>query len=222
LTPTITRTPTPTSALSGPRVSFAGAISQDGCQYCCQFSCQQTPTPTPIIENGRQVFIQTVGQFLFVVEGQRGPTNLNPGLNVNPSGSDRGDLQILVSRSTGAVDEPGFGSTAICDMGPPPLPFGGVPGVNPPVFLPGDAITHAIQDLECRFTAVPLNSVSGACTRKSNGDFAFINSQTRTQYCYQVPMTGAFQVGDTLVSVQLRDIGGNIGPTKEFIIRVLP
>jgi hypothetical protein len=210
--------------LSGPRVSFAGGVSQDGCQFCCQFSCLLTPTPTPIIENGRQVFIHSVGQFLFVIEGQRGPSNLNPGINMTPDGDDRGDLQILVSRATGAIHDPvGFGSTAVCDIGPPPTPFGGVPGTNPPVFLPGDAITNAIKDLECRFTPVQFNSqISGACTRKSNGDFAFLNAATRTQYCYQVPMTGAFQVGDTLVSVQLRDVGGNIGPTKEFIIRVLP
>ncbi len=170
------------------------------------------------------MFIRRSGQFLFVVEGQRGPSNLNPGTMVMPGGSDRGDLQILLNRPTGDLDDPtGFGSTAVCDMGPPPTPFGGVPGTNPPVFLPGGAITAAIQDIECRFIAVPLNSqVSGACTRKSNGDFSFVSSTSRTQYCYQVPMTAAFQSGDTLVSVQLRDGGGNLGPTKEFIVRVVP
>jgi hypothetical protein len=205
-------------------VSFAGAIAQDGCPFCCEFSCQLTPTPTPFIdENGRQVFVHSVGQFLLVVEGQRGPSNLNPGTNVFPFGSDRGDLQVLVSRSTGNIHDPnGFGSTAICDMGPPPTPFGGVPGVSPPDFGPSQQTTDAIQDLECRFSTNTVSAISNACTRNRFGDFGYISSGARTQYCYQVPMTGAFQDGDTVVALQLGDVAGNLGPHREFVVRVVP
>ena len=35
-------------------------------------------------------------------------------------------------------------------------------------------------------------------------------------------MTAEFQTGDTLVRIQLRDVAGNIGPNKEFVVRVQP
>jgi hypothetical protein len=203
-------------------VSYAAAIPQDGCPFCCAFSCQLTPTPTPFIdENGRQVFVQPVGQFKFVIEARRGSSNINPGSNLLPAGSDRGDVQALLSRPTGDPDDPvGFGSAAVCDMGPPPTPFGGVPGIDPPNFSAGDAITRAIQDLECRFTVQETAQV--ACTLNSFGDFSYLGVGTRTQFCYQVPLTGAFQVGDTVVAIQLRDLAGNLGPVKEIVVRVQP
>jgi hypothetical protein len=167
------------------------------------------------------VFVHPVGQFMLVIEGARGPSGRNPGVNVSATGSDRGDLQILVSRSTGDPhDRAGFGSSAICDMGPPPKPFGGVPGVNPPAFGSGQTITNAIQDMACRF--VTSIDTRNACTRTRFGDFGYISSGARTQYCYQVPVSGAFQIGDTVVAVQLRDVAGNLGPPREFVVRVVP
>ena len=61
-----------------------------------------------------------------------------------------------------------------------------------------------------------------ACTRTTFGDFNYIGTGTRKQFCYQVPASGMFQVGDTAVSIQLRDLAGNLGPKKELVIRVLP
>jgi len=222
LTPTITRTPTPTSAQSGPVVSFVGAISQDGCPFCCEFSCQTTPTPTPHIDEfGRQVFNHSVGQFLFVIEARRGTSNVNPGTNIFATGSDRGDVQVLLSEPIGDIGDPdGFGSPAVCDAGPEPTPFGGVPGIDPPEFGPGQTITNAIQDFACRFSVQETSAV--ACTRSKFGDFGYLGSQTRTQFCYQVPMTAAFQPGDTVVRIQLRDLAGNLGPVKEIVVRVHP
>jgi hypothetical protein len=182
----------------------------------------RTPTPTPFIdENGRQVFVHSVGQFLLVIEARRGASNSNPGTNLFPGTTDRGDLQVLVSRSTGDPTDPtGFGSTRVCDAGPPPTPFGGVPGVNPPDFAAGQSTTNAIRDMECRFSIQETSAV--ACTRNNFGDFAYRGTNTRTQFCYQVPMTAAFQEGDTEVAIQLRDLAGNIGPRKEIVIRVQP
>ena len=105
-------------------------------------------------------------------------------------------------------------------MGPPPTPFGGVPGINPPNFDAGTTITNAIKDIECRFSIQASSDV--ACTRNNFGDFAFRGAGTRTQFCFQVPMTAAFQAGDTLVRIQLRDVAGNIGPLKEFVVRIQP
>ncbi|MBX3026038.1 hypothetical protein KF840_14110 [bacterium] len=181
-----------------------------------------TPTPTPFInEDGREVFTHRVGQFLLVIEGRRGRSNLNPGTNLFPPSTDRGDLQVLVSRPIGDIRDPvGFGSTRVCDMGPPPTPFGGVPGTNPPVFASGQSITNAIRDMECRFTIQETTAV--ACTRTRFGDFGYLGTGTRTQFCYQVPMTAAFQPGDTVVAIQLRDSAGNLGPSKEIVVRVQP
>ncbi|HSP95911.1 MAG TPA: hypothetical protein VL049_01525 [Candidatus Dormibacteraeota bacterium] len=221
-TPTITRTPTPTSALSGPVVSYAAAIAQDGCPFCCEYSCMLTPTPTPYIdENGRQVFVNHIGQFLLVVEARRGTSNSNPGTNLFPSGSDRGDLQVLVSEPIGDPSDPvGFGSTRVCDIGPPPTPFGGVPGIDPPTFGADQSITDAIHDMQCRFSIQETTAV--ACTRDNFGNFAYLGANTRTQFCYQVPMTAAFQRGRTIVAIQLRDLAGNLGPRKEIVVDVEP
>jgi hypothetical protein len=218
MTPTITRTPTPGSSAVGPRISYIGAISQDGCPFCCEFICATTPTPTPFIDDqGRQVFVHATGQFLFVIEGQIGTSGIAVGNNTMPSGSDRGDVQVLVSQRTGN------GSALKCDMGPPPIPFGGVPGVNPPLFGPGQSITDAIQDMACRFTIQTESRF--ACTRTRSGDFGFVSCTGQLcakQFCYQVPLSGAFSIGDNVVGAQLRDLAGNLGPKKEIVIRVLP
>ncbi len=203
-------------------ISYIGAIKQDGCAFCCEFACQLTPTPTPHIDDqGRQVFLQSAGQFLFVVEGRRGASNRDPGTNILPFGDDQGDLQILLSRPIGDIHDPGgFGSPAVCDKGPPPTPFGGVPGIDPPVFDTSPAVTAALQDMQCRFSIQETTAV--ACTKNRFGDFSYLGSGTRRQFCYQVPMSAAFQPGDTVVSVRLRDVTGNLGPSREIIIRVLP
>ena len=67
-------------AQTGPPVRFAGAVNQDGCPFCCEFSCMLTPTPTPEFDGqGRRVFRRSIGQFLFVVEAGLGTSNRNAG-----------------------------------------------------------------------------------------------------------------------------------------------
>jgi hypothetical protein len=212
-----------TPADAGPRVGYVGAINQDGCPFCCEFLCRLTPTPTPIIDSlGREVLLRTTGTFLLAIEGRRGSSNIDPGGNNLPVDDDRGDLQILINHSTGEPNSAGFGSTEICDKGPPPTPFGGVPGIDPPdLSNMSPAVTAAIQDMACRFTVIE-NDPTKACTRVQNGDFGFLGTSTRKQYCYQVPLSGEFQAGDNAVTIQLRDLAGNLGPKKEVVIRVLP
>jgi hypothetical protein len=215
---TITRTPTATPLERGARISYFGAINQNGCPFCCEFVCQLTPTPTPLFDaQGRQIFIRHTGTFLLAVEGAKGSSNLDPGTNIFPFGDDRGDLQILFSRDIG---DPG-NNNRICDKGPPPLPFGGVPGINPPIFGPDPEVTEAIQDVACRFSVQENSEV--ACTRSRFGAFSYLGGPpSRKQFCFQVSQTTVFEAGDTVVAVQLRDVAGNLGPKKEFIIRVLP
>ena len=160
------------------------------------------------------MFVRNSGTFLLVIEGARGPSGRDPGTNIFPFGTDRGDLQVLFSRNIGN------GSTAICDMGPPPLPFGGVPGINPPDFGPGANVTAAIQDMECRFSIQETSDV--ACTRDPFGGFSYEGANSRIQFCYPVQASTAFEGGDTIVDVQLRDVAGNLGPPTEFVVRVQP
>jgi hypothetical protein len=217
LTSTITRTPTVTPLERGARISYMGAINQNGCPFCCEFTCQLTPTPTPLFDpQGRPIFVRGTGTFLIVFEGAKGSSNLDPGTDIFPFGEDRGDVQVLFSRDIG---DPG-NNNLICDKGPPPIPFGGVPGINPPNFDPGAEITEAIQDVACRFTVQETSDL--ACTRNRFGAFSYLGSGTRKQFCFQVSQTTVFDVGDTTVAAQLQDLAGNLGPKKEFVVRVLP
>jgi hypothetical protein len=162
------------------------------------------------------------GEFLLVVEGAQGASGRPPATNdLMPSGSDRGDLQVLVSQKIGD------GSAVTCDMGPPPTPFGGVPGITdptqfgPPSFGSSAQVTAAIQDMECRFN-LQLTGSQFACTRNSFGDYGYLGSGTQAQFCFQVPATAQFNTGDTVVAIQLKDSVGNLGPRKDIVIRVQP
>ena len=105
----------------------------------------------------------------------------------------------------------------MCDTG---SSGGGVPGFDPPDFGPGQEVTDALRDLMCRFSV--HNSSSGACTLSPYGDFSFMASETRMQYCFQVPWTVIFPPGDTVLAAQIQDTDGNLGPVKEIVIRVGP
>jgi hypothetical protein len=189
------------------------AIDEDGCPFCCAFSCQSIPTPTPIFDpEGRQVFVRQTGQFLFVIEGARGSSNRDPGENLVTAGSERPDAQVLFSRDIGD------GSVTVCDNGPPPNPFGGVPGIDPPLFGPGADVTAALQDVACRFSI--QRTSAEACTRDRFGQFSFLGTATRKQFCFAVPVTAAFPEGETVIAVQLVDTLGNLGPKREIVLRV--
>jgi hypothetical protein len=167
------------------------------------------------------VYVHRTGSMLFVIEARPGPSNSIPGTNCGgtclPTGSERGDVRMVVSADLGD------GSTQICDMGPDV--FGGVPGFNPPLLSDSSQmVTEAIQDLACRI--VPRDSAALACTRDSFGNFSYLSCEgacgSTRQYCFQVPFTAAFPFGDTVVAMQIRDIAGNLGPPKEIVVRVVP
>jgi hypothetical protein len=240
-TPTITRTPTRTSALRGPRVSAFRPVLASGCPDCCEFSCRLTPTPErEFDEQGRPIYTLGSGRALIVVEGQLGPSAGQPGFEgviidqingivgtiTHPSG--RPSLQLLNKNKWGN------GSSAVCDVGPVP-PAGGVPGFDPPYIDCADllepelslclsrfaAVTNALKDVACRFIFV--NSVGNACTRNKFGDFSYLNpANTTRQYCFQVPVSAELPVGDNVMAAQLRDQQGNLGPKQEIVVRVLP
>jgi hypothetical protein len=163
---------------------------------------------------GRLIFSPASGEFLFVVEAARGTSNREPGEKLDVDGDSRPDVQMLLSNDIGD------GSSLRCDVGPLPGPSGGVPGIDPPIFGPDEDTTLALQDIACRFS---LHKTSAeACTKDAFGNFSFLGSLTRRQYCFAVSQNVAFPTGTTVVAVQLVDINGNVGPIREIVVDVPP
>jgi len=153
------------------------------------------------------------------VEARPGSSTRPPGRVLIHSSPDdpagRPDLQIQADRNLGN------GNTLVCELGPPPTPLGGVPGINPPSYELTQMISDALNDFGCRFdTHVTTDD---ACTKDALEDFKFVASNTTLQFC-SVPTVAlelAFPSGETRLTVQVRDTGGNIGNQRAIIIRVL-
>lgn len=158
------------------------------------------------------MFTARNGRLLLVLEGYRGSANLQPGDGLEPGFDGRPDLQVQVDRPLGN------GSTKVCDTGPPPI-GGGVPAVVPVRYDENEvAVTDALNDFACRFETFDR---SGACTRTdATGDSRFVDLTADRQYCDIVSATAEFPPGDTVVTARLRDVGGNVGPTAQIVVRV--
>lgn len=225
-TPTRTRTPTKTATPSttptpegqGAKILYIGVVpNADGCVFCCDEACQDTPTPTPALDlEGRQIFeLRNGSQFIIVVEASNGLSGAVPADSLVPTGtSGRPDLQIQATRPLGN------GSSTVCDIGTPPA-GGGIPAINPPSFDPLDSsITDALNDFACRFEA---RDRTAPCTildaRRVSG---LIVSDAKVQFCDQVSNTEVFPSGDTVVTAKVRDAGGQLGPAKQMIVRIKP
>jgi len=214
--PTRTPTPSPTPTRQGPIVTYLGVLKHiTGC-VCCTVPCD--PEPTPYLENGRQVFEVPGGQLLLVVEG-RTVDGLPPAVGSftqpNPNlGDGRPDIQIESTQGLGQ------GSAAVCDDGfhAPVTDGGGVYPVPTPDFSFTTTITDALNDFGCRFE-FHLNG--DQCT--TYGDAVspfFLGAGSQAQFCNKATGTAAFNPGDSLVTVRLRDKVGNIGPTAQIVVRV--
>jgi len=105
-------------------------------------------------------------------------------------------------------------TTAVCDTG---VLGGGVPAAPPLDFRDEQVVTDVIRDLMCRFS---VQTSSYPCTKDEYGEFAFLDSSTVRQYCFQVPQTVVFPQGDTLLAAQIRDRYGNFGERREIVVRV--
>lgn len=154
--------------------------------------------------------------FALVIEGKRGPNNKLPGVSTFED-FGRPDLQILVSRPLGD------GSPTVCDNDPD-LVIGGVPASSS--FAETQPITDAINDLACRFVdgnglTMGRSRSDDACTRFPDGSFHFVDSTSRVQFCGPIAPPFGFPAGDTVVTVRLRDQGGQVGPPASFVIRIL-
>jgi hypothetical protein len=202
---------------SGPQiVEFRAITNFDGCVFCCDLSCQRTPTPTPQRDaQNRQIFFTRSGQFVIVIEGEKGVNGLAPGMSLMPQPPDnRPDLQIESSRSLGN------GSAAVCDTGPPSAGGGGVPGINPATFAAGNqTVTDVLNDFACRFD--PSVSAAAPCTIvDATREPRLINSGADVQFCDFIAATAIFPPGETVLTARLRDVSGNVGPTAQIVVRV--
>jgi hypothetical protein len=156
--------------------------------------------------------------FSIVIEGKRGPNNKQPGVSTFEDFA-RPDLQIIVSRPLGN------GSSTVCDNMLPVI--GGVPASAS--FAETQAISNAINDFACRFVdgnglMMGRSKSEEACTRFPDGSFHFVdtNSPSRVQFCGAIAPPFSFPIGDTVVTVRLRDQSDQVGPSKSFVIRISP
>jgi len=175
-------------------------------------TCGGTPSPTPAFDaQGRRVYIATAGRFLLVVEAKPGTSGAKVGSNLNADPTvERPDLQIENSRNMGN------GSTAVCDGGPG---GGGIPGLDPADFGPSQFVTDALADFACRFD---FHLPGSPCTLNSNGiDSTLGPVGPSAQFCDQVSATAAFPQGDSVLTVQVVDVQGHIGPTAQIVIHVV-
>ena len=207
-TPTGTRTPTETPH-PGADVSFVGVARPDD------------PLIDPVeFRDGVPIFERPFG-FLFtiVIEGKPGssrrPVELNT-FNWDPSDSTvRPDLEIIVSNPLGENPTPD-----VCDD---VLPFiGGVSASDS--FAETQAISDAINDFACRFvdgSGNPGGRREDACTRFDDGLFHFAGDGSMVQFCATIAEPFAFPVGETTVTMRIRDDLGRPGPPCAFILRVL-
>lgn len=185
---------------AGPVLTYVGLAGANGAPF----------DPLGLID-GVPVFFSGAGSGLnLVIEGRTGASGVAPGLETflsdphNPA--QRPDLQIESSNALGDSGRPVCGS--------------GVPAVNPPDFGLTQTVADALNLLACNF--VSATAPGSACTQNQFGDNAFINAGTQVQFCMQVSAVLAFPLGDTLLSVRLRDQNGNLGPLQQLIVRVAP
>jgi hypothetical protein len=207
-TPTRSATATPVSA-PGPSITFFGLARAD----------DTLVDPSP--DSGEiPIYRRTAGfGFWLVVEGRPGASGAALGRSsYDESGADFPDLQVVASRPLG-VDP----TTAVCDR--QGLDSGGVPAVDPPTFDLVPAVIDAVNDLACRFrdgTDAPLGrgSADSCVYFESTSTYRFVASGSTLQFCGFVDGVMRFPSGDTLVTVRLRDVEGNVGAPAQLIVRV--
>jgi hypothetical protein len=195
-------------------VTFLGVYTRaDGCIGCCDVVCA-TPTPTPFFDgSGRRIFQVNGGQLLIVVEGAKGLSGKQIGQSILPVLPDsRPDIQIETTRSLGD----GIHSTCATGSG-----GGGVRGIDPPDFTPESPpgpLTSALTSFACQFEYHPVGS---QCTWAGDPTSPrFVSPASVGQFCDVMSANAPFNSGDSIVTAQLRDIGGNTGPTVQIVVRV--
>jgi hypothetical protein len=112
----------------------------------------------------------------------------------------------------------GNGSNPVCSPSGAYNDDGGIPGINPPNFAPTPGIINALQSFAVWFLSY---SPGAACTfAPGGGSYAYVSPIATAQFCDEMSAPQAFPPGDSLLTVQLEDTGGKVGPTAQIIVRV--
>jgi len=198
----------------GPLVTYFGLVHADG-RLDPREPVSFTPDGVPIYACRSLLGFG----FRIVVEGRPGSSGAPVGavtFNSDPRDpSARPDIQIQANRDLGN------GSTLVCDTGgPAPTPSpGGVPKIDPPSFAFVQEISDRLNDFGCRFEAFRESDFS--CTLAVNGAASFVSPQSTMQFCALVSKDIlTFPPGDTLLTVRLRDVQGNVGNEAKILVRV--
>ncbi len=188
----------------GPDITFVGAARADG----------NTVEPISVDKKGIATYRTTVGAgFMLVVEAKAGVGGNEVGRSIFAYKPDdptvRPDLEIQANRDLGN------GSPEVCDRRRPKV--GGIPAVTPMSFAETQKISDAINDFSCRFET--FFESDSACTMNKNGEFSFIKPDSTIQFCMLVAKAYGFPMGETMITVRLRDVEGNPGPPAQVRIR---
>ena len=155
------------------------------------------------------------GTFRIVIEAKPGTNHTPvPTANFTQCGTSSGvpRLQIESTRNMGNGNNP------VCSPDGSYNGNGRIPGINPPDFTPTSDIVNTLQSFAIWFT---YQSAGYACTAApGGGSWAYVKSAATAQFCDQMSAPQAFPVGDSLLTAQLMDAGGNVGPTAQIIVRV--
>jgi len=112
----------------------------------------------------------------------------------------------------------GNASNPVCSPSGTYKVSGGIPGVDPPNFAATPDIINTLQSFAIWFT---YQSPGAACTlAPGGGSYAYVSPGATAQFCDPMNAPQAFPPGDSLLTVQLKDTGGNVGPTAQIIVRV--
>jgi hypothetical protein len=195
---------------TGPEITYFGIARADGLPL----------GPNTADSAGRPVFVRPQGHgMILVIEAKPGPSRRLVGASAFTEDGFP-DLQLLLSRALGN------GAAAICDTTVPNL--GGVPGVPSLAFDAIPSVINAVNDLGCR-TDDGLGNPRGrrgsgdACTRSDTGNnfgYAFVDETSAIQFCLPIANAWSFADDDTVIAGRLRDTSGNIGLTREIVVRV--
>jgi hypothetical protein len=176
-------------------------------------------SPVGVTGEGYPIYERAVPQgFFVVVEGKPGP-DLRP-VATSTFNWLPGDPNLLPDFMIVASRLLGNGSSLVCDDGSSGPP-GGVPAIHPASFGGSQASANAINDLACRFSA--RSNAADACTRDFSALSVFVDSSTTVQFCPRVGIGSelAFPVGDTELTVRLRNTQGQVGFASTIVVRVL-
>lgn len=193
---------------AGPDITYFGVALADG----------SVVPPADYDENGRPVFRTGRQGFFMVIEAGTGTDHEPVGASAfssDPSATP--DLEVIVSRPLGD------GSTAVCDKSLPHQ--GGVPAVVPFDFSTAQSVVDAINDFGCRVTdgvGAPrgISHSYDACTFFPDGDFHYVNPDSRMQFCAYIANPWSFRQGATVVKARVRDTTGVFGMPREIVVQV--